>query len=61
MEAQIEQGDSSALLSWLNKNIHEKGMLHGAKQLCEKLTGETLSYDYFKDYVEEKYGALYQL
>ncbi len=55
----IEQGNNTPLLEWLRKNVHEHGKLYTADELCNKITGEGLNMDYFMNYVEEKYSAIY--
>ena len=56
---QIEQGDNSKLLKWLREQIHVHGQFYTADELCEKITGESLNFKYFMDYVREKYAGVY--
>ena len=58
---QIEQGNNLNLLSWLREKIHQHGRFYDANELCEKVTGEKLNFKYFMDYVNEKYGDIYNL
>jgi carboxypeptidase Taq len=58
-EAKFEKGDFSPLKKWLNKNIHAEGQKYLAGELCEKVTGQPLTSDFFLDYLEKKFGALY--
>ena len=59
LETMIEKGDFLPLKLWLNKNIHQYGKLYSADQICEKVTGETLDYKYFQDYLSAKLGQVY--
>ncbi len=59
LEKEIEEGNFSSLLKWLRENIHQHGKRYEAKELCERVTGEKLSFRYFMDYAKEKYGLLY--
>ncbi|MFT5166643.1 MAG: carboxypeptidase Taq, partial [Saprospiraceae bacterium] len=55
----IERGKNQDLLKWLRDNIHVHGQYYTANELCEKITGETLNFQYFMDYVKEKYAGIY--
>ncbi len=59
LSEQIENGDTSNLLNWLRKNIHQHGKTYNADELCKKVTGEKLNFKYFMDYAKEKYGRIY--
>lgn len=59
LEAQIEAGDTSKLLAWLREKIHVHGKMYDANELCVRVTGEELNFQYFMDYIEGKYGAIY--
>ncbi|MEM1218656.1 MAG: carboxypeptidase M32 [Bacteroidota bacterium] len=61
LEAQIADSKNGKLLQWLRENIHKHGHFYQAEELCERVTGQFLQYDYFRAYVEEKYGELYDL
>jgi carboxypeptidase Taq len=58
-EAKFEKGDFSPLKKWLNEKIHSQGQKYRAGELCEKVTGKPLTSDYFLNYLEKKFGALY--
>ena len=49
------------LKQWLNEKVHARGSRVTAGELVEEVTGEKLSPDYFTDYLEAKFGALYGL
>ncbi|MCX6310676.1 MAG: carboxypeptidase M32 [Bacteroidetes bacterium] len=59
LEKEIESGNYSSLLKWLRENIHQYGKRYEAKELCERVTGEKLNFNYFMEYAKEKYGKLY--
>ncbi len=61
LEDDIANGDPSGLLNWLRTNIHQHGKRYRAKDLCEKVTGEPLNFQYFMDYARKKYGDIYDL
>ena len=60
LDHKIESGDMTVLLDWLREKIHIHGQTFTASDLCKKITGEVLNFDYFMDYVTKKYGAIYQ-
>lgn len=59
LDLQLQSGNCAPLLTWLKKNIHQKGQLYSAKELCKQITGESLNFKYFQDYVEKKYREIY--
>lgn len=59
LREQIAQGDTSTLLHWLQKNIYQQGRRYEANELCEKLTGKPLNFDYFYQYATDKYHEIY--
>ncbi|MEM1325076.1 MAG: carboxypeptidase M32 [Bacteroidota bacterium] len=59
LEAEIEKGNTQPLLTWLQQNIYSQGRTYDANELCQKLTGETLNFDYFYQYAQKKYRAIY--
>ncbi len=61
LAAQIERGELGGLKQWLNEKVHARGSRVTAGELVEEVTGEKLSPDYFTDYLEAKFGALYNL
>ncbi len=61
LEKNIEQGNMDELLQWLRENIHKHGKLFSAEELCIKVTGEKLNFNYFMDYARKKYTNLYNL
>ena len=61
LDAKIAAGDFDDLQAWLNENVHEHGARYETNELVERATGDPFSADAFTDYVESKYGDLYDL
>jgi len=61
LEEKIAQGDLIPLLDWLREKIHKHGKLFASEELCIKVTGEKLNFNYFMNYAKTKYSSLYQL
>jgi carboxypeptidase Taq len=51
----------AAILLWLREHIHCHGSTLKASELCAKVTGRPLDPVYFTDYLEKKYGDIYEL
>jgi carboxypeptidase Taq len=58
---QISQGETSVLLQWLRKNIHQYGRVFTSAELCQRISGESLNANYFMEYARQKYGEIYGL
>lgn len=61
LEKQFENGDFSALLKWLRKNIHQHGQQYKTMELIEKVTGEKLNPKYLIKHLQERYLPLYTI
>ena len=61
IERSIAEGNLIPVKEWLNRNIHSRGKLYPAEELCRQVTGETLNPDHFVGYLKTKYGELYGL
>lgn len=59
LEQKIEAGDLLPLKNWLNEKIHRYGRLYDAEDLCKKVTGEGLNFEYFHEYLENKLSKVY--
>ena len=57
----IEAGDFAPILKWLRENIHQHGKRYRAADLIERATGEKPTAQPFMNYLQEKYGELYDL
>ncbi|MFO7793480.1 MAG: carboxypeptidase M32 [Candidatus Nanohaloarchaea archaeon] len=61
LDEKISEGEFEELKNWLKENIHSKGSLYKTEDLIEQATGEKLNPDYFLEYIESKYGEIYNL
>ncbi len=57
----IADGRLRELTSWLHEKIYAKGAVYSAGELLEQVTGRPLNPGFYSRYLEEKYGALYNL
>jgi len=57
----IRENRIGPIHKWLTENVHSHGQFYRADELVRQATGEDLTADYFVDYVNEKYGELYDL
>ncbi|TVR52267.1 MAG: carboxypeptidase M32 [Spirochaetaceae bacterium] len=60
-DAKIGAGEFAPILSWLRSKIHLHGNSKTANELCEDITGSSLSSDFFVEYLTEKYTDVYGL
>lgn len=61
LKQEIAQGNLTTLRTWLNENIHQYGQKYTSEELCKRITGEGLNFEYFMKYVNEKYSTIYGL
>ena len=61
IDALVQSGDWPPMLDWLGPRIHQRGSQVTPSQLIEDATGSPPSPEPFLRYVEQKYGALYNL
>ena len=61
IESAIANGETGAVLTWLRKNIHEKGSLLLPDKVIAQAAGESVSAEPLLDYLETKFGALFDL
>lgn len=59
LRKRIANGKNEELLLWLREKIHRHGKFYSAEELCEKVTGEALNFDYFMRYAREKFEKIY--
>ena len=57
----VAAGDWQPMLDWLRPRIHQRGSQVSPAQLIEDATGSPPSPEPFLEYVEKKYGELYNL
>lgn len=55
LEGAIAKRNFKPLLDWLRQNLHQYGHTYNSREICEKITGEPLNFDYFERYVWNKY------
>lgn len=61
LKKKIKKGDTTPLLAWLRDKVHQHGRKYEADELVKQITGEPLNYNYFHDYVTEKYKKMIKL
>ena len=55
----VESGSMAPLLKWLHDKVHVHGRRYTSSELLTRITGSELKFNYFMDYVREKYGKIY--
>jgi carboxypeptidase Taq len=61
LENHISSGNFNLLLDWLRKNIHQHGRIYNSEELCKKVSGEGLNFNFFFNYIELKYKNIVKL
>jgi carboxypeptidase Taq len=61
LDDRVRSGDLFSIKAWLNRNIHQHGKTRTATELVEQVSGAPVSPQYFMDYLEQKFTALYNL
>ena len=61
LSGDVRDGEFDDLNGWLRESVHQHGKRYTTPDLIEAATGEAFTADYFLEYVEEKYGELYDL
>lgn len=51
----ISKGDFRPIITWLNKNIHNKGSYYSSSELMKNLTGKTIDAQAFRKHLEGRY------
>ena len=59
LERNLAAGSTGTLLVWLREKIHRHGQHYSASDLCQRITGEKLNFQYFMSYAEKKYDEIY--
>lgn len=59
VEKCLESGDLNPIKTYLGKHIHIFGATKNMTELLQETTGEPLNVEYYIDYLEKKYTALY--
>lgn len=58
---QVEKGELGAVKEWLKEKIHKHGGVYKPSELIKMATGEELSAKYFIEYLNKKYGEIYNI
>jgi carboxypeptidase Taq len=61
LSSQIQTGNFSELLAWLRENVHRHGSKFKPQDLVKRVVGETINPDPYLKYLNDKFGAIYQL
>jgi carboxypeptidase Taq len=59
LEEQLSNGDFTALLQWLRRELHVHGRSYTSEELCRKITGEGINISHFMQYAMGKYRFIY--
>lgn len=59
--AAVREGKLEQILDWLKKNVFSIASVSTPAEWLKVITGETLNPDYYLDYLEQKFTALYEL
>ena len=60
-DEEVKNGNFTIIKEWLRENIHQFGSLYTPSELIVKVTGEELNPKYFLEYLNKKYGEIYEL
>jgi len=61
LEEKIQRGEFSSLLAWLREHIHQHGKKYTPQELIKRATGSTIDPEPYIDYLQKKFGEIYQL
>lgn len=61
LDAQLSAGNTAFFHRWLDNNIRRYGNVFTAGEMIERACGEKLNADYYIDYRNCKFQALYEL
>ncbi|WP_020468599.1 carboxypeptidase M32 [Zavarzinella formosa] len=61
LDDDFRKGNYLELKGWLNREIHRHGRTYLPGDLCERITGQSLSFMPFVEYLREKMGRMYRL
>jgi carboxypeptidase Taq len=61
LSEQIQKGDFSELLAWLRENVHQHGNKFKPMDLVNRIVGEEINPQPYLQYLNEKFGAIYEL
>ncbi len=61
LDEQIERGEFNPLLTWLRDHVYRYGSQFTPSEIIEGATGQALSIEPYRKYLQGKFGALYHL
>ena len=61
LSSQIQEGNFTDLLVWLRENIHRHGSKYKPQDLVQRIVGSKIDPDSYLKYLNDKFGAIYQL
>ena len=61
LDIRIRQGELNVIHTWLKENIHKYGSIYKPEELIKTVTGEELTAKYYIDYINKKFGDIYEL
>ncbi len=61
LSTQIQNGNFAELLAWLRENVHRHGAKFKPQYLVKKIVGSKISPEPYLKYLNEKFGAIYEL
>ena len=61
LDDQLAEGQTGAVLSWLRNNVHRHGSLYEPAELMQRASGQAVSAEPLLDYLETKYGEMFDL
>ncbi len=61
LDAQLAQGNTSAATAWLRDNLQRHGGLYEPREVIERASGQSPSPQPLLTYLQDKFGALYDL
>lgn len=59
--AEMAEGQTSGLVTWLRENIHQHGRKFTPAELVQQATGNSLTHEPFVRYITQKFSELYEL
>ncbi|RLC99790.1 MAG: carboxypeptidase M32, partial [Chloroflexota bacterium] len=61
LSSQIQNGNFAELLVWLRENVHRHGAKFKPQHLVKRVVGSTISPEAYLKYLNDKFGAIYEL
>jgi carboxypeptidase Taq len=61
LDDDFRRGEFGRLKNWLTENIHRHGQRYRARELCRRVTGQSLDHQPFLGYLRTKFAPLYGL